>query len=212
MARDLCERTVLPPAGHAAINQPRIALGAVGRAEPKTLHDARPIAFDQRIGGLNQRQRCFELVGTLQIEGDNPFSPPQWTFRQGPVGIAERGFAGARDRDNFGAEIGKHAACKRTWADPLELDHLQTCKRMHRERSPEPLYTGARLTKRAVPRSQARSGNSAFSPCGDASATPRSVMSPVTSRAGVTSNAGLAVWPPSGAILTRMIDPSSFRP
>ena len=42
--------------------------------------------------------------------------------------------------------------------------------------------------------------------------TPRSVMSPVTSRAGVTSNAGLAAFPPSGAILTRMIDPSSLRP
>src|ERR1700722_1475283 len=136
VARDLRKRTVLPPTRHAAINQSRIALGAFRRREPKTLHNARPIALDQHVGRLYQSQRFLELFGTLQIEGDNPLSPPQGTFGQRPVRIAQRGLVGAYDRDNLGAEIGEHAAGKWTGADPLELYHLQTCKRMHRERPP----------------------------------------------------------------------------
>src|SRR5580704_2221662 len=136
VAHDLRERTVLPPAGHAAIDQSRIALGAFRGTEPKTLHNAWPIALDQHVGRLYQRQRFLELFGALQIESDNPLSAPQGTFGQWPVRIAERGLVGTYDRDNLGAEIGEHAAGERTWADPLELDHLQTCKRMHRERPP----------------------------------------------------------------------------
>src|SRR3984957_765442 len=147
VTRDLRERTVLPPTGHAAIDQSRIALGAFRGSEPKTLHNAWPIALDQRVGRLYQRQRFLELFGTLQIEGDNPFSPPQGTFGQWPVRIAERGLVGAHDRDDLGAEIGEHAAGERAWADPLELDHLQTYKRMHRERPPGRLYTVTRLRR-----------------------------------------------------------------
>src|SRR5580693_3541961 len=141
VARDLREWTVLPPASHAAIDQSRIALGAFRGSEPKTLHNAWPIALDQHVGRLYQRQRFLGLFGTLQIKGDNPFSPPQGTFGQRAVRIAKLGFVRAYDRDNLGAEIGEHAAGERTWADPLELDHLQTCKRMHRERPPGRLYT-----------------------------------------------------------------------
>ena len=54
-----------------------------------------------------------------------------------------------------------------------------------------------------VKNSHPRSGNKALSPSGEASAMPRSVMSPVTRRAGVTSKAGLAAFVPSGATLTR---------
>src|ERR1700733_3268405 len=89
VTRDLRERTVLPPTGHAAIDQSRIALGAFRGSEPKTLHNAWPIALDQRVGRLYQRQRFLELFGTLQIEGDNPFSPPQGTFGQRAVRIAK---------------------------------------------------------------------------------------------------------------------------
>src|SRR5262245_6394084 len=38
-------------------------------------------------------------------------------------------------------------------------------------------------------------------PCSDAAQIPRSVINPVTSRAGVTSNAGLRAWVPTGATL-----------
>src|SRR5262245_56080339 len=55
----------------------------------------------------------------------------------------------------------------------------------------------------------ATSGNIARSPWGDASQTPRSVMSPLTSRAGVTSKAGLAAGVASGDILTCATLPSA---
>ena len=58
----------------------------------------------------------------------------------------------------------------------------------------------------------ARSGNSAFSPSGEAFATPRSVMRPVTRRAGVTSKAGLAARLPSGAMRTRATAPVRAAP
>ena len=101
------ERTLLPPARHTPINEARVALGAFRGAEAKTLHNAWPIALDQRIGRLDQRQRFLELFGPLLIKGDSPLSPPQRTFRQRPVGIAELSFARADDRDNVGAEIGQ---------------------------------------------------------------------------------------------------------
>ena len=53
----------------------------------------------------------------------------------------------------------------------------------------------------AKARAYPRSGNSALRPSGEAAATPRSVTRPVTSRAGVTSKAGLAAGVPSGAML-----------
>jgi len=55
-------------------------------------------------------------------------------------------------------------------------------------------------------------GNIAASHSSDARVTPRSVTSPVTSRAGVTSNAGLAARAPCGAIATFCVCPYSSRP
>src|ERR1035438_6506254 len=66
-----------------------------------------------------------------------------------------------------------------------------------------------RQTGRCCP---ARSGNSLRRPASDASATPRSVMRPVTSRAGVTSKAGLAAALPSGVSATVATPPSGSLP
>ena len=57
-----------------------------------------------------------------------------------------------------------------------------------------------------------RSGKSWASPSVVAAQTPRSVMRPVTSRAGVTSNAGFAAALPSGVRATVVIEPSGNRP
>ena len=131
MGRDLSKRTVLPPASHAPIDQPRIPFGAFRRAEAKTLHHARPIALDQGVGRLDQRQRFCDRFRKLQIKGNNSLSPAQGTVGERPLRIAELGFVRADDGDHLGAEIRQHAAGQRTWTDPLELDHLQACKRTH---------------------------------------------------------------------------------
>ena len=69
----LGERPVLPPAGHAAVDKPRIAPGAVGRTEAQALHHPGPVALDQCVGGLDEAERLFDRFRALEIEGDNPF-------------------------------------------------------------------------------------------------------------------------------------------
>jgi hypothetical protein len=128
---DLGERTVLPPACHAPIDEARIALGAFPWAEAKALHHARPIALDQRVSRLDQDQGFRDGFGELQIEGDDPLAAPQRTLGQRPVGIAERRLVRADDCDDLRAQIREHATGKWTGPDPLELDNLQPCKRTH---------------------------------------------------------------------------------
>ena len=50
VAGGLRQRPVLSPAGHAAVDEARVALGAVGGPEAEPLHHARPVALDQRVG------------------------------------------------------------------------------------------------------------------------------------------------------------------
>ena len=147
VARDLRERTVLPPAGHAAIDQSRIALGAFRGTEPKTLHNAWPIALDQRVGRLDQRQRFLDRFGTLQIEGDNPFSPPQRTLgraagpdrRAGPCWGGRLRQPQRRDR----RACGRRADLARS---PRTRSTFKPSKRTHHATTPRArLYTAARL-------------------------------------------------------------------
>ena len=64
----LRQRPALAPAGHAAVDQPRVARGAVGRPEAQALHHAGAVAFDQRVGGGDERHRLGDRGGLLQIE------------------------------------------------------------------------------------------------------------------------------------------------
>ena len=67
----------------------------------------------------------------------------------------------------------------------------------------------ASLRRRRRP---ARSGNSRASPSREAGATPRSVMMPVTRRAGVTSKPGLCAALPAGVTRTRAPSPAAVAP
>ena len=58
-----------PEAGHAAIDQARVARVAVGRAHP-TVRPRRPPAFDQHIGLVDQPQRRLDAGGLLEIQRD----------------------------------------------------------------------------------------------------------------------------------------------
>ena len=56
MAGGLGERALLAPAGHAAIDEARVARQDNVRAEPQSFHHARAKAFDQGIGVSKQVQ------------------------------------------------------------------------------------------------------------------------------------------------------------
>ncbi len=49
VARGVCERALLPPAGHAPIDQLRIPCECRVRPQAKPLHDARPEALDENV-------------------------------------------------------------------------------------------------------------------------------------------------------------------
>ena len=53
----LRQRAVLAPAGHAAVDQPRVARRQHLGAEAEPLHHAGPKALDQHVGALDQAQR-----------------------------------------------------------------------------------------------------------------------------------------------------------
>ena len=123
VSRDLRERAVLPPAGHAAVDEPRIALRAVGGAEAKALHDAGPIALDQRVGRLDQRQRLLDRFRALEIERRRSVFPAAAdSSESGRSGSPSGRLVRANDRDDLRAEVGEHAAGERTGPDALELD------------------------------------------------------------------------------------------
>src|SRR5947207_4485957 len=64
------ERTFLPPSGHPPEHEPGPAPQACLRAEPETLDDAGPEAFDHRVGAVDQPQRDVDARGALQSDRD----------------------------------------------------------------------------------------------------------------------------------------------
>ena len=68
MTGGLRQRTLLTPAGHPAIDQPRIARQDDIRSEAQTFHDTRPEPFDQRIGAFEQAEHLCD--GSLRFDID----------------------------------------------------------------------------------------------------------------------------------------------
>src|SRR5690606_31119928 len=118
-------RTVLTPAGHAAIDQFRIALEADIRTKAETFGDAGTIAFVDHVGLVDQFQQGFQALGGFQVDDDALAVALQRISRVG-------GGIGALDGNDFRAHVAQHHAAERTWADAQQFNHFQTCQRTHR--------------------------------------------------------------------------------
>ncbi|KAG0770756.1 hypothetical protein G6F22_017122 [Rhizopus arrhizus] len=70
MAGRLRQRTVLPPAGHASVHQPRIARQAFVGPQAQPFHDARPEPFEQGVGLVQQPQYDIGRAGLLEVQRD----------------------------------------------------------------------------------------------------------------------------------------------
>ena len=122
MAGGLRQRAFLAPAGHAAIDQARIArLHHVG-PEPEPLHHAGPKAFDQRIGIGQQVEHLRHRGLVLEVELDDLASAPRHRLH---VLLG----ADAIERHHLRAHVGQHHAGKGTGADAGEFDDAETCQR-----------------------------------------------------------------------------------
>ncbi len=66
----LRERAVLAPAGHPAVDEPRVAGETVVGAEAEPLGDAGAVALEEDVGLLDEGERGREPVGVLEVEDD----------------------------------------------------------------------------------------------------------------------------------------------
>ena len=74
MARNLSQRTILPPAGHPAEDQARVSLEADVRSKAQPFHDPRAVVFDQHICRVDELEDQFDPHRRLQIDGDRASS------------------------------------------------------------------------------------------------------------------------------------------
>jgi len=121
MAGGLRQRAFLPPPGHAAIDQLRVARQHHVGPEPEPLHHAGAKTFDQRIGIGQQVQRLRDRRLVFQIELDDLAAADRDGFQILPG-------ADPVERHDLGAHVGEHHAGKRTRADAGEFDDAKACQ------------------------------------------------------------------------------------
>jgi hypothetical protein len=95
---------VLPPPGHAAVDQSRVFLQADLRAQPQALHDAGSVAFQQGIGTAYQLQDSSHTLRSFQVHADTAFAAIQ-EVQSRLLGIAEHTAPRALHPDDRRAHI-----------------------------------------------------------------------------------------------------------
>ena len=94
------ERTGLPPARHAPIDQLRIAFEHDIRPQPVAFHHAGTIPLDQAIGLLEQLEGRFHVGRILEVQANGAAPPSHHVCR--PAGAT---IALAIDAHNVSSEV-----------------------------------------------------------------------------------------------------------
>ena len=110
------ERSVLAPAGHAGVDEPRVAGRAGVGPEAQPLRHTGAEALDEHVGHLRQAQRRLDTLGPGEIERD---AAAPAVHRPGR---GHRPGAGAVDPQHVGAEVGEHHPGMRHRPDAGELE------------------------------------------------------------------------------------------
>ncbi len=129
------ERAVLAPAGHAAVDERRVAGVAVPRADAEPFGDAGAVALDQDVGAFGEVQDAGGAVRGLEVDDHGAL------VAVGDVagGVdPEARTAGAVDADHVGAQVGQEHGGEGPGPDAGQFDHAHA-----RERA-----LGARLPRR----------------------------------------------------------------
>ena len=128
------ERSLLAPAGHAAVDELPIAGKKNVGTEPKALHHAGAEAFDQRVGRRNQAQRRIDTGRLLQIDRNRALAAVE---QRKAAGVEERNVARvcirdfAVDDEHAGAEVRENHSAEWPRADAGELDNADALQRTH---------------------------------------------------------------------------------
>ena len=117
MACRVRECAGLAPAGHAAINELRIAREHDIRPEAVAFHHAGAEAFDQAVRFFQQFQRGFDVGRILQVQTDRAAAAA--CHIGGAAGAA---VARAVNPDHVGAHVRQQHAAERARPDPSKLN------------------------------------------------------------------------------------------
>ena len=80
-----CQRPVLAPAGHPAVDQPGVAGVAVVRTDPEALGDTGPEPLEQNVGALDQAEHVGSPSRVLEVD-DDAAAPAQHGIRMSRIG------------------------------------------------------------------------------------------------------------------------------
>lgn len=109
------QRAVLPPTGHAAIDQRRIFRERNIRSEPQALHHTGPVAFQQNVRLADQAAAYRQLRLVLEVQRDRAPPAPHH------VGMTAAHGALAVDPDDIRPHVREHHGTEgcRTQSDKL---------------------------------------------------------------------------------------------
>jgi hypothetical protein len=128
--RGLGVRAILAPAGHPAVDDPRVAGEAVLRAEAEPLGDPGPEPLHDDVGLFHQPEHGLDPIRVLEVDADGaPVAGEHVLRRVGRVAAAH----GRRplDADDVGAHVAEEHGAERAGPDPGELDDLHPVQRPH---------------------------------------------------------------------------------
>jgi hypothetical protein len=123
VARGLCERTLLSPAGHAAVDDAGVARQHRIGPEAQALHHAWPVALDEHVGALQQAPDPLVFGGILQVGLHHRAAAA------GEVVALAEPPSGTVDGHDVGAHVRQEHAGKRAGADAGEFDDAQAGER-----------------------------------------------------------------------------------
>lgn len=122
----LGQRSVLAPAGHPPVHEPRIAGQRGVGPDAEAFGDARPVALDQDVGALDQIEHPGGSALGLEVDEHGALVAVGEVVR----GVdAQPRAAGPVDPDDIGAEVGKEHRGERTGSDAGQFDHPHPCQR-----------------------------------------------------------------------------------
>ncbi|CFD92716.1 Uncharacterised protein [Bordetella pertussis] len=119
------QRSLLAPARHAPVHQPRLAPQAFLGRQAHALHHAGPETFDQPIGGADQLQQQIAGAGRAQIQRQRAAAARQHVeaaVQQGEVPLPVR----RMDAHHVGPVIGQHHGRERRRPQSHHFDDAQT--------------------------------------------------------------------------------------
>ena len=115
-------RTLLPPARHAAVDQPVVPGRQLVGSEPEPLGDAGAEPLDEHVGHVGEVAHRLDTGLGAQVDGDAAAVAVEHVVRVGARLTHDR--LGPVDAQYVGPHVGEHHRGERRRTDSCELDHL----------------------------------------------------------------------------------------